>query len=228
MNISEFFDFLNFWVNKYTGSFYTIPELELITDRGQMSLYSDMQPEYARSQTVKDALSPFKDTYEFGYSDSLNGLIIIPSDRNYLNLLDFSISYDISARSIEKHLSIEMTNEDETSYKLESQIDPITNTSPMGEMVGVGKIQLNPKVQYRGKVSFLRRPVKPVFGYSVISGRVIVYNPNTSVQLEWGENFQNSVAIKALASIGINIGEADIQQYAQLKTSENYQNINKL
>ena len=65
MNLQEAFDFLNFWINKYTGAWYTIPELELIVDRGQMSLYEDLQPQYATSQRIKDALSPFRAKYNF-------------------------------------------------------------------------------------------------------------------------------------------------------------------
>lgn len=228
MNINEAFEFLNFWIAKERGAFYTISELELLVDRGQMSLYEDLQSKYATSQRIKDALSPFRDKYVFDYNSSLDGLIEVPENKNYLNLLDVHIKYDISGRGIVKQVPIQLVNEDVRALRLDSQIDPVTNTLPIGEMVGIRQIQLYPKVQYRGEVTFLRRPIKPIFGYSVISGRVIVYNPSTSTQLEWAENWHNAILIKALSSIGINLSDNMVSQYAQLKTDQNFQNTNML
>ena len=56
MNINESFEFLNFWINKVTGAWFTISQLEEIVDRGQISLFSDLLTKYATSQRIKDAL----------------------------------------------------------------------------------------------------------------------------------------------------------------------------
>lgn len=224
MTISDAFDFLNFWISKERGSFFTIPELELITDRGQMSLYSDLQPKYATSQRVKDALAPFRDVYNF--TTLLSGYVIIPPDRNYLNLLDLQIYFLISNRTM--YFGVAMANEDTRAERLNSQIDPATITSPVGEQTAPGYFRLYPASVYNGNVSFLRRPVKPKFGYTIVSGRVIVYDPNTSVQLEWSDNWCNAVLVKALSSIGINLSDQQVAQYAEIKGQENYQSVNML
>lgn len=228
MNLEDAYKFLNIWINKTFGYYYSPEELDSMVDRGQMKLYSTLQPEYATSQRVKDALSPFRDSYSFGYPNSLNGLVTVPSNRNYLNLLDCSINFTISARSITKYVPIPLPNEDERAERLNSQVDPVTATSPIGEMVGPGSIQLYPQVQYIGKVTFLRRPVKPYFAYTLISGRVITYDAANSVQLEWAENWQNEVLIRALDSVGISVSAADIMQWAQsnIQQSVNTQNKN--
>jgi hypothetical protein len=226
MTLQEAFDFLNFWINKNTGAYYTIPELELITDRGQMSLYEDLQPKYATSQRIKDALSPFRAVYNFTPSNTVSGYIVIPSNSNYLNLLDAQIEFNISDRKV--YAPIDMVNEDERANRLNSQIDPVTSTSPIGEIIAPRYIRLYPTSApgYTGAVTYFRRPVKPVFGYTTISGRVIVYNSLTSTQLEWGENWVNAVLIKALGSIGINLSDQEIQQYSELKSQSNYQSVN--
>lgn len=228
MQLNEAFDFINFWVNKFTGSYYTVSELELVLDRGQMSLYEDLQPKYATSQRIKDALAPFRATYDFTPSTTVSGYIVIPSNSNYLNLLDVQISFLISNRTV--YYPVAMINEDERANRLNSQIDPVTVTSPIGEMTAPRFIRLYPTAApgYTGTVTYFRRPVKPVFGYTVISGRVIVYNAATSTQLEWSENWQNAVLAKGLSSIGINLSAQDIEQYAELKTNSNYQSINML
>ena len=227
MNISECHDFLEFWINKYEGGFYSPEEIDSVIDRGQMSLYADVQPKYATSEHIKDALAPFRSIYSFGYNDTLLGLVVVPQNTNILNLLDCTITFDISARNIVRQVPITMVNEDVRAIRLDSQIDPVTATSPIGEVVGFGIIQLYPKVQYSGNVTFLRRPVKPFFAYSTISERVIVYDPVNSVQLEWSENWQNSVLLKALESIGINLSAEDLTQWSEQKNQENFMGQNR-
>lgn len=226
MSLQEQFDFLNFWINKSLGSFYTISELEMILDRGSLSLYEDLQPKYATSQRIKDALAPFRATYNFTPSTTVSGYIVIPSDSNYLNLLDVQTTFQISNTTV--YAPVTMVNEDERANRLNSQIDPVTVTSPIGEIIAPRFIRLYPTAApgYTGTVTYFRRPVKPVFGYSVISGRVIVYNEATSTQLEWSESWVNVVLMKALSSIGINLSSQEIQQYAELKTQSNYQTVN--
>ena len=226
MTLKESFDFLNFWINKNLGAYYTIIELETLVDRCQMSLYSDLQPKYATSERIKDALSPFRSTYEFTPLNTVSGYIVLPSNSNYLNLLDVQVSYAISNRTL--YAPVLMINEDERAIRLNSQIDPVTITSPLGEIIAPRIIKLYPTSGYTGTVTYLRRPVKPVYAYNVISGRVIVFNEANSTNLEWNEATLNQVLIKSLSSIGINLGEADIMQYAQLKTQENYQGVNML
>lgn len=224
MSINDAFDFLNFWISKERGTFYTIPELELITNRAQNSLYSDLQPFYATSQRAKDALAPFRDVYDF--TTLISGYVIVPSDRNYLNLLDLQIYFSISDRTV--YYGVEIVNEDVRAQRLNSQVDPVTATSPIGEQTAPGTFRLYPFGAYNGNVTFLRKPRDIVFGYTVISGRVIVYDPNTSVQFEWSEQWQNAVLVKALSSIGINLTDQMVTSYAQTKSQSNYQSTNML
>lgn len=224
MSIQDAFDFLNFWISKERGVFYTIPELELITDRGQMSLFSDIQPKYATSQRVKDALAPFRSVYNF--TTLVSGYVIVPTNLNYLSLLDLQIYYTVSNRTV--YYAVQMINEDVRAFRLNSLVDPVTITSPIGEQTGIGTFRLYPAAAYNGNVTFFRRPVAPVFGYNVISGRVIVYDPNSSTQLEWPEQWQNSVLLKALSSIGINLTDAQVAGYAEMKLQENYQSVNMI
>ncbi|MES2287388.1 MAG: hypothetical protein V4547_16970 [Bacteroidota bacterium] len=223
MNLEDIFALLNFYINKFTGGWYTVSELEGILDAGQMGVYSDYKPKYATSQLAKEILIPFKQTYNF--TSLVSGYIIVP-DSNYLDLLDIQIYFQISDRRI--YYPIKLLNEDERADRLNSQIDPVTVTSPIGEQTAEKTFRLYPASAYNGNVTYLTRPVKPVFGYNVISGRVIVYNPNTSTQLQWRQSELSLVIIKSLSGIGINIGSEAIQGWAQVKSDANYQNINRL
>lgn len=226
MNLNEAFDFLNFWIGKERGAYYTIPELEALADAGQMAYYSDIKPKYATSNIIKEILSPFKKVYPFTPSNTISGYIVVPSDVDYLDLLDLEIEVDISSRILYK--GVEMINEDNRSDRLNSQVDPVTEADPVCEIMVPRYFKMYPVAGYKGRITFLSRPIKPVFGYSVISGRVIVYNPATSTQLQWRETEIIPVLLKALSSIGINLSSADVSNFAQLKTQSNYQNINRL
>ncbi len=222
MNLNDIFNFLNFYINKFTGSWYTIEELEDLLDFGQMALYSDLKPKYATSQLIKDALSPFRETYNF--TTQISGYVIVP-DSTYLDLLDIQIYFQVSNRTV--YYPIDLVNEDTRAQRLNSQIDPVTITSPIGEQTAPRTFRLYPIGVYNGNVTYLRRPIKPVFGYSVISGRIIVYDPNTSTQLEWRETEIPSIIIKALSSIGINIGSQEVMQWSEIKSQQNYLNTNR-
>ena len=116
MNISDALDFIQFWINKKTGAWFTVSELENVIDVGQLALYRDIKPKYATSQWVKDALSPFRQVYNF--TTLVSGNIIIP-DTTYLDLLDAQIYFMISNRQV--YAPIKMINEDERANKLNSQ-----------------------------------------------------------------------------------------------------------
>lgn len=223
MNISDAVDFILFWANKKNGVWYTVDECVNLIDVGQMSLYRDLKPKYATSQWVKDALSPFRAIYNF--TTQISGYVIVP-DTTYLDLLDIQIYFLVSNRTV--YAPVKLVNEDERANRLNSQIDPVTTTSPIGEQTALRTFLLRPAGQYNGTVSYLRRPVKPVMGYNVISGRVIVYNSSTSTQLEWRETEIIPLLLKGLQSIGINLSDQEIQNFAQIKTADNWQGINRL
>lgn len=303
MNIKECVDFINFWIRKERGAFYTIEESIELIDRGQVAYYNDLIPRYATSQIIKDSLSPFRAKYNFTSTNIVDGCITIPSytfrtgikgltttslgfnksitsamsatdkikvesvtnnftndilaivnDRqisftptvvsvtpnyelgnvfinkynddgqtNYLDLLDVSIQVNGI------YYGVKMVNEDELSNRLNSQIDPVNASNPVGEVLQLRKIQLYPKVNtYTGAVSYMRKPIKPVYGYTVTGGRTIVYDPATSTQLEWRESDVNMVLLKALSSIGINLSDAEVSQFAEVKSQQNYQGVNHL
>lgn len=223
MTIQDTCDFLLFIVNKVNGAWYGPAELCDILDRGQMSLYSDLQPKYATSEHIKDALAPFRATYEF---DALiSGVVVIPSSSNFLNLLDIQIQFQISNRTV--YWSVPMVNEDEKSAALNSQVDPVTVTSPIGEVIAPRFYRLYPTSNYLGRATFFRRPVKPIFAYTTISQTVIVFDETNSTNLEWSEEWLNHVVMKSLLTLGINLTAADLAAFAQQKTTENWQGVNR-
>lgn len=226
MNIQDVCNYLNFWVNKVTGAWYTIPELIEIIDRGQMALFEDLRTEYATDQNVKDALSPFMRRQNF--STQVSGLVRL-ADETFLDLLTIQTWYMISDRVV--YHDVKLYNDDELANALNSQTDPVSETNPIGEAIAVKAWLLYPARSsgaYEGTIRYFARPVKPVFAYTIISGVVIVYDHSGSTQLEWRESELNRLMLKALMSAGINLNSEELIQFGQMKTSDNYIGINRL
>lgn len=224
MDLLVAYNTLNFYINKYTGSYYSPGELDDMVDAGQLAYFNDIKPLYARSQDIKDTLSPFKKKYPFLPINTVSGYIVVPSNVNYLSLLDVEIQFQISNRTV--YYPVSMVNEDERSDRLNSQINPATITSPVGEMDVPRYIKLYPTAGYTGTVTYFKRPAKPFFSYTIISGRVINYNAAASTQLEWRDSDISMVLIKSLRSIGINMSAEDVSNFAQMSSQQNAQNFN--
>jgi len=226
MDLDKAFKTLNFWINKYLGGFYSIEELTDVVNNGQMSYYTDIKPKYATSNLIKEILAPFREEYEFTPTTTVSGIISVPSNSNYLDLLDIQIQFQISNRTV--YAPITMINEDERAQRLNSQIDPVTATSPIGEILKPRFFRIYPLGGYTGRVTYFRKPADVVYGYTTVSGRVIVYNPATSTQLEWRASEVLPILIKALENIGINLSAQDVEQFAQNQAAENYAGVNKI
>ena len=158
MNIKEAVDFLNFFIRKHRGSFFTIEECVDAIDRAQLGYYLDMKAKYATSQYIKDVLTPFKVQINFTGSNIISGVLSLPNDADYdySDLLDVQIQYQVSNNTF--YAPVKMLNEDERAKKLNSQIDPVTITNPIGEVLNPDanknpRIRLFPTYGYTGTLS---------------------------------------------------------------------------
>lgn len=226
MTLDVAYNFLNFWINKVFGTYYTPPELDLIVDRAQMSLFNDYYMMFGASQRLNDALAPFKKNFQFTLMTCPGGLISVPDD--YEHLLSIYTTIQNSITGLPQNRPVPIVNEDEKVWRDNNQIYPPSTTDPYGIVVQNWNVQLYPATPQAGILTYLSRPPAPVYGYSVVSGRVIVYDPSESTQLAWADKDYTSILIKALSYIGINIREQDVQQYAETKSQQNLSSPDKL
>jgi len=222
MALDADYKFLNFWVNKEQGAYFSFEELDLIVDRAQMSLYNDYYNKFGASQRLNDALAPFKKEFIFTQATCPDGLILLPDE--YQNLLSVHTIVQDARTGLPVNRPVPILNEDEKVARDNSQIYPPSLWDPYGMITVNWDIQLYPQSAMAGKVFYLRRPQAPFYAYYIVSGRVPVYDPVNSVQLEWAEKDKDSILIKALSYLGINISEQDIIQYAEMKSGQNLSN----
>jgi hypothetical protein len=80
-------------------------------------------------------------------------------------------------------------------------------------------IQFYPTNLGTALLSYLRFPQTPVWGYTMVSGRP-VYDPATSVNIEFNPQELPAIAMKMLSLLGINLREQELQGYAQLQSTQ--------
>jgi hypothetical protein len=225
MDLNEFYTLLNFYINKEQGGWYAPEEITRLVVRAQTTLYNTYYTKYSTSQRLDDALAPFKVDYQFTIISSPDGLITTPAD--YLDLLGI-YTIVIGSDNIARKKAVEIVNEEELVIRLNSQVVPVTPDDPIGIIKADWNIQLYPDEPQAGIMMYLREPVAPYYAYSVVSGRVIVYDQANSVQLEWSDKDQETILLIALNGLGINLSEADILQWSELKTQQNFTSTIKL
>lgn len=215
MDLNDAYTFLNFYIDKAMGSWYSPEELDMIVEMGQQTLFNQYYVQFATSQRLDDALAPFKVDQEF--STMVDGIITKPA--NYLDLLSIYTLVQ-GADSVTRPRAVEVVSEKELAIRLNSQVCPVSVNDPIA-LIQSDQLQLYPAMVHAGHMLYLRRPAAPNYVYTLVSGRVIVYNQMASTQLEWSNKDVNAILIIALNSIGINMNEADILNWSETKSQQN-------
>lgn len=213
MNISEIHDFIDLITSKERGGFNTIEEKDSALDRGSLTLFEFYRKIYAKSIEAKEALSPFRDKYD--YTTNGTGEISISSGFDFVHLLSMDVMVNNpdapSGFNPDRRFPVMFPNEDELADRRNSQLKQPTRTSPIADILGTGWYNLYPEVVHSGTIYFLTRPNKPVFGYTQ-SGRTITYDPATSTQLQWSEPYLNQVIFLAIRFLGVNLNNEVLNQ----------------
>lgn|SRR3990167_11253380 len=110
---------------------------------------------------------------------------------------------------------IEVLDKDKEYYRLSSKIVPPTRENPLAVFEST-YIQIYPTNISNINFPYLRYPVDANWGFTLVNNRP-VFNPATSVDLEWEDLTVNDIIINALQSIGISLKDADVLNYANQK-----------
>jgi hypothetical protein len=205
-NIVEINDLLRFIIRKERGAFITIEEADDALDAGQLDAFSDYFKSYGETQQVHDALRPFRVRQSF--TSDANGLVAFEDD--YLHILPDV--YTVTGSTINK---VRFVNEDEFVTAITSQLRPVSTSRPIAKDASTG-FYLYPETAQSGFYTYLRRPAKPTYAYSIVD-RVVTYDENASQQIEFSDIYINNIIAKALKYFAINLAEQDISQFAEMQ-----------
>jgi len=213
LNIFQVFNTVNFYINKAQASYLSVQEVMDMLNIWQIALYNQYQAIKGTSERIDTALSPFKVQKIFTTADTPSGVLTFPD--TYFDIISLTATPTINGAPRQR--PVDFPTESERSFREASQLIPNTVNDPFGEIVSKGSVQLYPKVPQSGTAWYYRMPAVPVLATTLISGRVLMYNAGGSTQLEWSDKDINTIIIRALSGVGINLSEEDVQNWAMQK-----------
>lgn len=208
-NINDIYNFVLYIVRKERGVFINPTSFNANINAGQLDAVQDWFAPYGQTQNLHDALRPIRVYYQFT-SDS-SGFVSFPS--NYIHLL--GQPFTVAGSTVNR---IDFVNEDELPFALTSQLRAVSNSYPIAVDTNVG-FSIYPQQTQVGFFNYLRLPNAPIFGYTQV-GRVITYNVNSSVQIEFLDTYVNNILAKSLKYAGINMNEQQVSQFAEIYSQE--------
>jgi hypothetical protein len=156
---------------------------------------------YQNSQDSTDALAPF--LTQAPLTTLVPGQFALPADYVHVS----SIAYIDNAR----RNMVMIVNEDEYNGLINNPIIPPTTKYPIAKFMG-SSIFVQPGVTAIDMV-YLRMPRTPVWGYTTVNDEP-VYNPATSVQLEWKPIYHIDIARLVMGYMSIEFRDQEFEQYA--------------
>lgn len=222
MTIDQAHKFIDFIIRQSNSGVYVSPaETDLVLNRAQVQYFNKLygnqndyrydrpvpKISYAVTEKISNSLSPFLSDVTALTIDT-NGKTNIPSDL----FETVSITRTISGTDYE----ITRVEHDRVANNLTSYYDAPTSDFPIYTQLR-DKFQFYPKNIGTANIIYLKKPADMVWGYTIVNGRP-VYNAGTSIQPLWKDMDMNEIIYLALSYIGINIKDADVSQFANIKT----------
>jgi hypothetical protein len=212
VNINDCFKILAYLVDKYQGTDISPEEFNRIFPMAERSYFDmlsggveDFQPGRPVStiglgmgNNVNEPLAAFMQTSTLTIS---SGSASVPAN------LFKSVSMRTSA-----NIDIIRVDHAKLGNKINSSIDAPTLSKPCYNEIG-STYRFYPTSLTTANLTFIRLPIEPVWGYTIVSGRP-VYNPSTSIQSEFGDADLNKIIMRAVGLVGISINDQLIIQAA--------------
>jgi hypothetical protein len=222
MNINQAHQFIDFLVRQSNSGVYLSPtEQDLILNRAQTQYFNKLygnqndyrydrpvpKISYAITEKISRSLAPFLSDPTALVIDG-NGQVNTPTDL-YQTV---SVTHTVSGLDYE----VTRVEQDRVSNNLTSSIEAPDAKYPIYTQLRT-KLQFYPKNLATATIVYLKKPIDMVWGYTIVNG-VPVYNSATSVQPVWEDMDMNEVIYLALSYAGLNIKDADVSQFANVKT----------
>lgn len=210
-NISDIYSLVNYITRTQRGVFIAPSEFNESLTAAQLELFQYYWSLfYEQDQQLHDALQPFK-VLRYQFASDASGLVTFPS--NYIHLF-FGV-FSIYGSTI---CPVQFLDNEQIADAIDNQLRPISLSNPIAEMSSSG-FQMYPMSSQIGFYSYLRLPNQPVYAYTQVN-RTITYDAANSTQLEFTDVYVNNIVSRALKYFGINMGEQDIEQFAQLQQQQ--------
>jgi hypothetical protein len=226
INVNDLKIFIDFIANKeQSGTAYSIPQLNNAFQAANIDLFKlryglpeDYVPGqpipkmgYENTQKIKDDLRAFKEKISIPVDEY--GIMLLPSDYVHKTGIEYLkiINKDCCGGPPSVFpKEVEIIDDDKWSERLGNTIKKPTLDYPVCNFLK-DSIRFEPKNLRTVEFSYLRVPVKPIWGYTFVNN-VAVYDAATSTNVEWNEILFTDFAKLVLNYFSINLKDAELKQ----------------
>ena len=250
MTIDELYRFVKFMANKEQRGFVTITEFNLLATRAQLDVIQDRHGKYTSMgnpatigfdathsalEDIRRLVDTFDSVYRtdshWWYPISATGSSVTEYDvsstgagtTSGTRLMLYFLTLQVDGKNVEILTQDQLTGR-LNSHLLGPSIDsPVACMFDSGFKIWISSDQNNDISDGDVKVTYIKIPKPPVWGYTQVQSGNAVYNASTSTQLTLPEHTHNEVAQRILSYIGISLREPEVQQYGEMKTKDKEQ-----
>lgn len=187
--------------NKTTGSF-SPAEFNRIAKIVNSEIFQNKKKAYAINQESSEGLRHLITSDET--LSLTSGVATTPATKEQI----ISIKCGVN-------LNIERVELDRWTERLKSRILAPSATYPVYRELS-STLEFNPTTITDVKITYLRAPAVPVWGYTVVSARP-VYSVGASTAFEWPETDREMIVNMILSYVGISIREPQLTQFGELQ-----------
>jgi len=237
LNIGEIYQFVNFELNKYQSGSFTPDEFNQVLAATYLDPFkvkiglpeeyqfpsrngggAEARQNYQAGQTITDDLRLFIKTTVVTKVGS--GFFPYPADyvRHSASEYDLIINNNGCGQQPSVYVqSIEPVTDEQKKFRLNNSIIAPDVEYPIISFEDRGFL-INPKTITQFRLTYLRLPVKPVFGffYDPVTQEV-TYDPTTSIQLEYPVIMHNDYCAMLIKYIAENIRDDSARQFGEAR-----------
>lgn len=237
MDLQKIHNAFDFYFEKADLGMLTPEEKDALLDEAQLKRFRELfgnpneyskgdaqgRMHYAKDQVIHDSLMPFKKQATFTTGSFTAGVYTLPTDYMHLLAMEINISDDDAPGGV-TYENVDIIPEDRWAERKKSQLIPVSATRPIArfkmDTPPAKAIAMFPAQGYAGTLYYMKRPVAPVFSYTLggTGNRVITYSSGGSTQMEWNDTeIMNNILPKALQLAGVNLQAGDVVGFFQQK-----------
>lgn len=231
MTLIEMFDLIRFIANKdFAGQVITPERFKQLLPVVNIDHFRDkygLPEQYApgrplAAEYIDVSLKNIDDMKAFKFllpnRPITNGVMLYPADYVHYQSLSYNYTKTLNGVAITLPKPVEILRDAEFSAREGNYTKRPTASTPIGIIRSDG-IHVRPITITACDFSYIRYPKTPVFSY-ILGDGFITYAPASSVELEWPEDEKIVIMRRCLEYIGINLREATISNYAEMKLKE--------
>lgn len=231
MDINTVYNFVKYLADKDQQGNFTPKEFNESIDRALnewvMKRYNNLkevQPDkqgWQENQKVTDDLRFLLVRNEYSNVNS-QGELLLPEDYLHLSSVVYNYKYSENGKTVVIPKSVDIVDDNEIASFLGSRIyrKRINAKKYVIAAFYSDKLQFYPKDINVVDLTYLRKPIKPFWAFTLNGQGRPVYDPTNSVDLEVPDNCVNEICMMCASYLSINLRDAQLSQYVEMQKQQ--------